>query len=98
MTYRKYQFKGMVCFIGAHYLSFFRNLNKETGVSSYKVGKWTMYNDEVTEIYNWEKLITICSEYGMRPTILFFKRIDEPVSYLGSLGFSTSIDQTELKL
>ncbi len=41
-----YQLKGMIGYVGAHYISYFRQLPDESKNDTYAIGKWKCYNDE----------------------------------------------------
>lgn len=70
-TYSPYRLVGLVCFYGAHYVSFFREL--EMPRYSYVEPKWKIYDDShVEEFYNWKYVIKRCAETAMRPTVLFY--------------------------
>lgn len=41
-----YQLKGMICYVGAHYITYFRTLPEESKDDLYSIGKWKIYNDD----------------------------------------------------
>lgn len=89
---RPYRLVGLVCFYGAHYVSFYRELDM-TKYSSIEP-KWKIYDDtQIEEFYYWKDVIKRCAETIMRPTVLFYQRI-ESMPYL---SYSSKIGNYDLK-
>jgi hypothetical protein len=73
----------MICYLGAHYVAFFRNLESDfeydlslTDVDSIrrsKLGYWTLYDDMTVKDYpDWGSVVKICIEGLIKPTVLFY--------------------------
>ena len=89
---RPYRLVGLVCFYGAHYVSFYRELDmpKYSSIEP----KWKIYDDtQIEEFYYWKDVIKRCAETIMRPTVLFYQRI-ESMPYL---SYSSKIGNYDLK-
>jgi ubiquitin C-terminal hydrolase len=70
-----YRLVGLVCFYGAHYVSFYREFDSK---SYFSYPKWKSYDDtHVEDFYYWKDVIKRCSETIMRPTILFYQKVKE---------------------
>ena len=70
-----------MCFYGAHYVSFYRELDHKY------YQKWKIYDDtHVKEFYDWNYVIKRCAETIMRPTILFYQRVIEVPSYIPKIN------------
>lgn len=68
-----YQLKGMICYVGAHYITYFRTLPEESKDDLYSIGKWKIYNDDqVKEMFNWEDIIKESCAMLIKPTIIFY--------------------------
>ena len=89
---RPYRLVGLVCFYGAHYVSFYRELDmpKYSSIEP----KWKIYDDtQIEEFYYWKDVIKRCAETIMRPTVLFYQRV-ESMPYL---SYRSKIDNYDLK-
>eukprot|EP00743_Colponemidia_sp_Colp-15_P012560 GILK01014338.1.p1 GENE.GILK01014338.1~~GILK01014338.1.p1 ORF type:complete len:801 (+),score=115.39 GILK01014338.1:238-2403(+) len=65
-----YEFRGMVCYYGMHYIAFFR--------SNHLFGQWIMFNDsQVEPMGAWNRVVEKCLRERCHPTILFFERCSE---------------------
>jgi hypothetical protein len=83
---------GLVCFYGAHYVSFYRDL--EPPKYSYEDPKWKIYDDShIEQFYSWTDVVKRCVETIMRPTILFYQRVDK----IPTLSYSNKIYDYELR-
>lgn len=65
----KYMLMGLVCFVGAHYLSFIKSeLDKKI--------IWKMFDDDkpIFVYHSWEAVIHNILQYGNLPTLLIYQR------------------------
>ena len=63
----KYMLMGLVCFVGAHYLSFIKSeLNKKV--------IWKLFDDDkpILVYHSWEAVINNILQYGNLPTLLIY--------------------------
>lgn len=68
-----YFFKGMICFWGAHYFSYFRDLDSKTGSDC-----WYLYDDhKVTNVGSWDSVIGRCINGREKPILLLFEKVEE---------------------
>jgi hypothetical protein len=67
----KYRLKGLVCFLGAHYMSFIRH-DSEDGNSS----GWKLYDDakDVILYSSWADVLMQIITYKIQPTLLVFEK------------------------
>jgi hypothetical protein len=90
--FRPYRLVGLVCFYGAHYVSFYRELDMPK--YSYSEPKWKIYDDNhIEEFYGWKDVVKRCAETVMRPTLLFYQRVDT----MPTLSYSSKIDKYDLR-
>jgi hypothetical protein len=83
---------GLVCFYGAHYVSFYREL--EMVKYSVTEPKWKIYDDNhIEEFYYWKDVIKRCAETTMRPTLLFYQKVDA----VPSLSYSSKINNYDIR-
>ena len=62
-----YILRGIVCFLGAHYLSYIKHADT-----------WKLYNDEEILTYpRWGDVVEKLLEFGVQPTLLVYERINE---------------------
>jgi len=65
----RYMPMGIVCFVGAHYLSFIKSeLNKKV--------IWKLFDDDkpILVYQSWEAVINNVLQYGNLPTLLIYER------------------------
>ncbi len=75
---------GLVCFYGAHYVSFYRDLDPPK--FSFIEPKWKIYDDtNIEEFYSWKDVVKRCAETVMRPTIIFYQRVDKIPTYINKI-------------
>jgi hypothetical protein len=78
-----YQFKGMICYLGAHYVAFFRtvesdleydpSLTYQNYQGNFNQNKWYLYDDiTVKELGDWSNVIKVCIDACIKPTVLFY--------------------------
>ena len=66
-----YILKAMVCFLGAHYMTFVKLIIDEHPV-------WRLYDDSEISIYqDWTQILYKILEFGTLPTVLVYERVTE---------------------
>jgi hypothetical protein len=67
----EYVLKSVVCFLGAHYMTYI----KKTNISGRKV--WKLYDDQrsIKEYSTWGAVLDKILEAGTLPTVLMYERI-----------------------
>ena len=69
MRQREYLFKGMVCFYGCHYFSYYRDCTSPSKA-------WSRYDDtRITPIATWQEVVYKCLMGHEQPILLLFESI-----------------------
>ncbi|TMW65331.1 hypothetical protein Poli38472_007973 [Pythium oligandrum] len=67
-----YNFRGMVCYYGRHYVGFFKSRSVENGVSG---ERWFLFDDtRVKPVGNWDEVRSRIERGVYQPTLLFYER------------------------
>jgi len=84
-----------VCFVGAHYLCYFRDFNSDSYLSR---NEWKVYNDTaIRTLHDFRSVIIECAEYMQRPTLIFYERLEERGSIYSFNKLIESYDVRELE-
>lgn len=81
-----YQFKGMICYLGAHYVAFFRTVESDLEYDpsltyqpyqgNFSQNKWFLYDDiTVKSLGDWSNVVKVCIDACIKPTVLFYQRV-----------------------
>jgi hypothetical protein len=63
--FSRYIFKGMVCFLGSHYVAFFYSMRRNA---------WMQFDDSsVSMIYDWQEVIGKVIKGRMIPVLIFYE-------------------------
>ena len=66
-----YILKGIICFLGAHYMTFVKQIIDEHPV-------WRLYDDtEITIYQDWTQILNKILEFGTLPTVLVYEKVNE---------------------
>ena len=73
-------------------MSFYRELDMPR--YTYGEPKWKIYDDNhIEEFYYWKDVIKRCAETTMRPTLLFYQKVDT----VPSLSYSSKINNYDIR-
>ena len=66
-----YILRGVVCFIGAHYMTYLKQLNNNGFI------EWRLYNDssQVQRYRGWIDILNQVMELGQQPTLLIYEKL-----------------------
>ncbi|KAJ0402389.1 hypothetical protein P43SY_004098 [Pythium insidiosum] len=68
----EYEFRGMVCYYGRHYVGFFKSRAEENGKTS---ERWFLFDDtRVKPVGLWSDVRSRIERGGYQPTLLFYER------------------------
>jgi hypothetical protein len=83
----------MVCYWGAHYISYFKNDNKDDP------NTWISYDDMIVrKIPTWKELIEKSIRAHFHPTILFYRKIDnDDISYVRGGDVKNPLSEYDMK-
>ena len=66
-----YILKGIICFLGAHYMTFVKQIIDEHPI-------WRLYDDtEITIYQDWTQILNKILEFGTLPTVLVYEKVNE---------------------
>jgi hypothetical protein len=89
-TSKQYELFGLVCYWGAHYISFFRS-------DDFDANYWVCYDDKViTKVNSWKDLIVKCLLSHFHPTILFYRKVDSEKGFSQINEMKEQISNEEL--
>lgn len=68
----QYTFKGMICFFGSHYLTFFKRVKGKNDTNN---SDWILFDDANTEyMQTWQEVIEFSIKASCYPTVLLFEQ------------------------